>query len=137
MHFEHLRRAGGGVLVEAAGFEQHIEQLSAVLRGDDGFAERNRSFLEAFVRPHGLEQPAAPVLADALERAAAAGPRPRPSRGLAEAAARRVWRAIAALQRAKVARRPKGKAAAAAAKAARGERKARKAQRDVPTEVRR
>jgi hypothetical protein len=134
IHFEHLRRAGGGVLVEAPNFERHIEQLATVLRGDDGFAARNRSFLQAFVRPHGLDRPAAPILADTLERAAAAGPRTRPARGLAGPPVRLAWRALEALERARAARRPAG-AAAAAAKTARGDRKLRKAQPLQPTEV--
>lgn len=78
LHFEHLRRAGGGLLREASSLDEHLDQLAHVLAGDDGFEDRNRAFLEAFVRPQGLDRPAAPLLADAIERAAAQGSQPPP-----------------------------------------------------------
>jgi hypothetical protein len=88
LHFDHLRRAGGGLLVTAASLDEHAAQLGEVLRGANGFDERNAAFLRAFVRPHGLERPAAPILADAIERAAAAGPQPVPRPGLVARALR-------------------------------------------------
>jgi hypothetical protein len=63
------------MLMVATSLEEHVRQLSEVLAGDEEFAQRNRRFLEEFVRPHGLERPAAPILADVLERAAATGTR--------------------------------------------------------------
>jgi hypothetical protein len=135
IHFEHLRRAGGGVLLEASGFEENIAQLASALKGEDGFAERNRNFLQAFVRPHGLQRPAAPIVADALEDAAARGPRPVRGSALAEAPARLAWKVLRSALRVRAAGR--GNATKAADKAARGERKTRKAQGLPPTEVRR
>jgi hypothetical protein len=73
LHFAHLQQAGGGLLKEAATLDEHVAQIGASLRGDDGFQDRNDRFLEAFVRPHGLARPAAPILADAIERAAREG----------------------------------------------------------------
>jgi hypothetical protein len=95
LHFEHLRRAGGGVLYEASSMSEHVGQLGAVLERDRSFEDRNRSFLEAFVRPRGLDRPAAPVLADAIELAAATGPRPQPDPPLAERASALAFRVAA------------------------------------------
>ena len=39
-------------------------------------SERTRRFVEMFVRPRGLDRPAAPILADEVERLAAAGATP-------------------------------------------------------------
>ena len=52
LHFHYLRAANGGLLEEAASFDEHLEQLAAALggRGRDG---RIRSFIERFVRPRG------------------------------------------------------------------------------------
>jgi hypothetical protein len=99
LHFAHLRRAGGGVLHEAPSLEVHLEQLRAVLTGSDGAQDQNRAFLEAFVRPRGLETPAAPILADAIERAAVAGPRELPAPALVERLAGVAYHAVAALRR--------------------------------------
>jgi len=41
-----------------------------VLDEDALGAERRRRFVESFVRPHGLERPATPILADAVEQLA-------------------------------------------------------------------
>jgi hypothetical protein len=99
LHFEHLRRAGGGVLYEASSLSDHIEQLKAILERDRALEERNRAFLEVFVRPHGLATPAAPILADAIELAAAMGPRPQPDRPLAERTAALAFNAAVPLRR--------------------------------------
>jgi hypothetical protein len=100
LHFEHLRRAGGGVLHEASSLRDHMEQLGAVLERDRAFEERNRAFLEVFVRPHGLHTPAAPILADAIEGAAARGPRPESARPLAERTSALAFKAALPLGRA-------------------------------------
>lgn len=71
LHFRHLVRAGGGLLEVAHTLDEHGEQLQKGLAAADG--DRNRRFLEEFVRPHGLDTPATPRLVDAIERLAAAG----------------------------------------------------------------
>jgi len=68
LHFRHLLREGGGLLRVAHSFDEHADQLRASLDADHGSVNPNRSFLEAFVRPHGLDDPATPRLADAIER---------------------------------------------------------------------
>ncbi len=71
LHFHHLLAENGGFLHVAATLPEHVAQLGAVLAGDD--AELRRAFVERFVRPKGLERPATPILADAVEELAAVG----------------------------------------------------------------
>ena len=75
LHFRHLVQAGGGVLQTARSLEEHAAQLQRGLAVPDA-ADRNKAFLEEFVRPFGLDSPAAPRLIEAIERIAgtAAGP---------------------------------------------------------------
>ena len=70
LHFHYLLRSRGGHVEFADSFERHVAQLSDALAGrysrDDivGFVQR-------FVRPHGLNAPVAPRVADAIEALAA------------------------------------------------------------------
>ena len=77
LHFHYLLRSHGGPLTVAADLDEHFAQLSAAVAsgGSDGQVER--AFVRRFVRPCGLDRPAAAVMADALERQAAE-PAPRP-----------------------------------------------------------
>ncbi|HEY2945672.1 MAG TPA: hypothetical protein VGN09_24785, partial [Vicinamibacteria bacterium] len=75
LHFHHLLEAGGGVLHVADTFEEHAAQLARAL--SEAGRESNRAFLEAFVRPRGLEVPATPLLVEAVEAAAVEGARPK------------------------------------------------------------
>jgi hypothetical protein len=72
-HFQHLRSVGGGLIVETESMEDHARGLARALRGDDAeeAAERARSFVAAFIRPHGLDRPATPIMVDALRTLAA------------------------------------------------------------------
>jgi hypothetical protein len=69
LHFWYLLAENGGVVTMADGFEAHVRQLSAALHGDDAGAARCRQFVASFVRPRGVERPAAPIMADEVERA--------------------------------------------------------------------
>src|SRR5215208_517551 len=71
-HFAHLRSAGGGLIEVTRKQRQHVAGRARAVRGEDRklVAERSRSFLEAFVRPQGLEQAATPLLIDQLEQLA-------------------------------------------------------------------
>lgn len=71
LHFQHLVQANGGLLNLASDFDQHRQQLSEALQGDPGLAQRSEEFIKAFVRPHGLETAAAPLMATAIEQLAA------------------------------------------------------------------
>lgn len=78
LHFEHIAGERGLVRV-APDMATHAAQLAEALAGDGLDADRRRAFLEHFVRPGGLDLPAAPRLADALEDAAALQPAARPA----------------------------------------------------------
>ncbi len=71
LHFHHLLAGNGGFLHVAESLDEHTAQLAAVLDHDPEGESRRRAFVEAVVRPHGLDRPAAPILADAGEETAA------------------------------------------------------------------
>jgi hypothetical protein len=79
VHFQYLRTVGGGLLHTAPDIDTHLGQLADALESGGARDERNRRFLAAFVRPGGLDVPATPVFADALERLARDGARTDPS----------------------------------------------------------
>ncbi len=72
-HFRYLLNVGGGLLQTAPDLASHLAQLGEVVGGSRERDARNRRFITAFVRPRGLEAPATPVFADAVERLAAEG----------------------------------------------------------------
>jgi len=95
-HFQHLARSDGGVLRVAETSEEHLDQLSEALAGDDRHAEVRRRFVGSFVRPLGLDTPATPILVDAVEEAARA-PAPAPRRPSPAVRALRYALAVGAL----------------------------------------
>jgi hypothetical protein len=73
-HFEYLFTVGGGILRPARSFEEHEEQLAAVLAGtDEPAAEQSERFVREFVRPYGLDVAATPRFVDEVERLGARG----------------------------------------------------------------
>jgi hypothetical protein len=76
LHFHYLLAENGGFLHVAPSLEAHAEQLRSVLREDAAGAERRRRFVEAFVRPRGIDRRAAPILIDAIEELARTDPDP-------------------------------------------------------------
>jgi hypothetical protein len=66
LHFAHLTGAGGGAVQVAGDLAEHVGQLASALDGRGG--RRSEAFVNAFVRPHGLEQPGAPHFAEAVEQ---------------------------------------------------------------------
>jgi hypothetical protein len=68
LHFGHL-----AALHVARAPGEHEQQLLEACRGDAG-SEREREFVESFLRPHGIDLPVAPRLVDELEALAARGP---------------------------------------------------------------
>jgi hypothetical protein len=75
LHFHHLRNVNGGLLLVASDIVAHVGQLEAAIADPEAAAARCRRFIEAFVRPHGLGEPATPRLVAALEAVGARGPR--------------------------------------------------------------
>ena len=78
LHFRYLLRENGGPLTVARSLDEHLSQLSQTLDGE-GDDEHRERFLTRFVRPRGLDAPAAAVLAGELEMQAAS-PAPAPAR---------------------------------------------------------
>jgi hypothetical protein len=70
LHFRHLRDVNGGLVQVARDFEEHLAQLAAAVVAPPADHPQCRRFVEAFVRPYGLDVPATPRLADAIERLA-------------------------------------------------------------------
>jgi hypothetical protein len=68
LHFHHLLAQNGGFLHVAGSLDEHLAQLGAVLAAEDD--ELRRRFVESFVRPHGIERRATPILADEIEELA-------------------------------------------------------------------
>jgi hypothetical protein len=66
LHFRYLLEEEGGFVRTTAGLAEHAAQLVDALERDPLAAARRR-FLETFVRPRGLDRPAGPALADAIE----------------------------------------------------------------------
>jgi hypothetical protein len=72
LHFHYLLEENGGFLHVAGSLAEHAGQLARVLEDGDGRAGERARFIESFVRPHGLERPATPILADEVEKLAGA-----------------------------------------------------------------
>ncbi|MEJ7569424.1 MAG: hypothetical protein WKF41_14305 [Gaiellaceae bacterium] len=70
LHFQHLLPSSGGAVQHAATLDEHHVQLRAALDEPDGHRASIESFLRTFVRPHGLDVPATPILVDAIEELA-------------------------------------------------------------------
>jgi hypothetical protein len=68
LHFRYLLEAGGGLLRVSRSLDEHVAQLAEAVRGEDAAAAtRSARFVEAFVRPHGVDRPATPIFVDAVE----------------------------------------------------------------------
>jgi hypothetical protein len=68
LHFSYLARdEENGVLNVARSWDEHFDQLRSALLPENGHRERIEGFLESFVRPQGLERPAAPLAIGAVE----------------------------------------------------------------------
>ena len=70
LHFAYLSKDQGGCVVTANTLGEHVAQLEAVLTGGDAALEVTDTFVERFVRPLGVREPATAHLCDAIERVA-------------------------------------------------------------------
>ena len=77
IHFHHLLPEYGGFLRIASTLDEHVLQLADRLRHPESSRAETARFVASFIRPHGVERPATPLFADAIERLAA-GPAPAP-----------------------------------------------------------
>jgi hypothetical protein len=81
LHFHHLLPAQGGFLRMAATLPEHVAQLRDVLERPEAVLAEIARFVASFIRPHGLDRPCTPILADAIEALGREGrhaPRPAP-----------------------------------------------------------
>lgn len=67
VHFRYFQRDHGGTVEIANNFEEHHQQLLNALEGRAADEVAIRDFVKRFVRPFGLDKPAVPILADAIE----------------------------------------------------------------------
>lgn len=67
LHFRHLQTVNGGLLHVARALPEHYAQMADLLTGRTAIDDRGRRFVEAFIRPRGLDVPAADVFADVIE----------------------------------------------------------------------
>jgi hypothetical protein len=72
LHFQHLKNVEGGLLHLAADLQVHVAQLSELAAGDGLQRQVARQFIQAFIRPHGLEIAATPLVVEQIEHLAAA-----------------------------------------------------------------
>ena len=78
LHFKYLLEAGGGLVHNARDFDEHVAQLGRALDQPSEGQAKLRGFIEAFVRPKGLDVPATPLIVDGIEELGRL-PRPSPS----------------------------------------------------------
>ena len=64
VHFRYLFEAGGGLLIRATSYAEHLQQLDAALARP---STEVRPFVREFVRPHGLDVAATPVFVKHVE----------------------------------------------------------------------
>jgi hypothetical protein len=76
LHFRYLLSENGGFLRVAKSLPEHAAQLEETLANPGVGREACERFVRTFIRPHGMDVQATPVLVSALERLAASGPRP-------------------------------------------------------------
>lgn len=77
LHFRYLLAENGGFLRVATSLDEHAAQLAETLASPAVGREACERFVRAFIRPHGIDVDATPVLVSALEKLAASGPQPR------------------------------------------------------------
>jgi hypothetical protein len=90
LHFHYLLTVNGGLLHAARSLDEHAAQLAAGLASGMVDDPKSRRFTEGFIRPFGLDQPASPRFADAVERIAQVPPRRQRAVGAAAGAAMRL-----------------------------------------------
>ncbi len=79
MHFHYLLPENGGFVRAAPSITAHLDQLRAVLADPEGVQAQIADFVGSFVRPHGVDRPATPIVADVLEALPALDPEPYPA----------------------------------------------------------
>jgi hypothetical protein len=68
IHFHYLMTVGPGLLHTASTLPEHVEQLNASLIRNERPCVRSRSFVEAFIRPYGIDVSATPIFVREVEK---------------------------------------------------------------------
>jgi hypothetical protein len=80
VHFHYLLPENGGCVRIAATLDEHLQQLGDRVRHPAAARAETERFVSHFIRPHGLDLPATPIVADAIEQLLAApAPDPEPA----------------------------------------------------------
>lgn len=74
LHFRLLVDPDAPAVRMADGLDEHLAQVADAIARPDAQRERAERFVRSFVRPHGLERPATPIVADAIEALARSAP---------------------------------------------------------------
>ncbi len=80
IHFQHLLHFHGGLLHVSHDMDRHIADLSSALATESKTDEKSLRFVSGYVRPQGLDTPAATVMADVVEETGSLQPVPRSPR---------------------------------------------------------
>ncbi|HXH88068.1 MAG TPA: hypothetical protein VNI55_05625 [Gaiellaceae bacterium] len=67
LHFQYLRHENGGFVHEATDLGAHLVQLGRGIAHPEADRLRIGAFVESFVRPRGIGEPVAPIVADEIE----------------------------------------------------------------------
>jgi hypothetical protein len=67
LHFHYLRWENGGLLHVARDLDEHVVQLGRALEQGEEDTRQVREFVQRFTRPFGLDQAAAPLVAQGIE----------------------------------------------------------------------
>ena len=67
LHFRYLQPENGGHVHVASSLGDHVRQVGDVLDHPAEMEVRMREFVRTFIRPHGLDLPSTPRVADAIE----------------------------------------------------------------------
>ena len=78
LHYHYLRWENGGLLNVARDLDEHVQQLGRALQEGEEDARHVRDFVQRFTRPFGLDQPAAPLVAQGIEELGRLGAADRP-----------------------------------------------------------
>jgi hypothetical protein len=65
IHFRYLLREHAGFVESAASLEEHVRQLRTAI--ERGPAPETAGFVRRFVRPHGLDRPVTPIVAETIQ----------------------------------------------------------------------
>jgi FkbM family methyltransferase len=71
LHFHYFLNVNGGLLSVAKDLKRHCEQLVRSVNAPAARAEKSDRFIEAFVRPQGLDRESTPRVVEEIERLAA------------------------------------------------------------------